>query len=71
MTNKGNNVDIEFRKSTFSGPTGGNCVEVAFFDDDVRQVMVRDSKHRGGPVLQFNESEWDAFVKGVRAGEFG
>ncbi|MBO0879781.1 MAG: DUF397 domain-containing protein [Mycobacterium sp.] len=60
----------EFRKSTFC-KGGTNCVEVGFVDDGARQVMVRDSKRRGGSVLEFTQSEWDAFVKGVRAGEFG
>jgi Domain of unknown function (DUF397) len=62
---------VEFRKSTFSSREGGTCVEVGFVGDGVRQVMVRDSKHRDGPVLRFSQSEWDAFLKGVRAGEFG
>jgi hypothetical protein len=61
---------IEFRKSTFS-INNGECVEVGFIEDGVRHVMVRDSKHRGGAVLRFTQPEWDAFVKGVRAGEFG
>jgi hypothetical protein len=69
MGNYGND-EIEFRKSTFSNPTG-SCVEVAFVGNSARQVMVRDSKHRSGAVLEFTDSEWDAFVKGVRAGEFG
>jgi hypothetical protein len=66
----GHGGEIEFRTSTFT-KQNGMCVEVAFVDDGVRQVMVRDSKNRGGPVLGFTRSEWDAFVKGVRAGEFG
>ena len=49
----------------------GNRVAVGFVDDGARQVMVRDSKHRGGAALRFTESEWNPFVKGVRAGEFG
>jgi hypothetical protein len=61
--------EIEFRKSTFS--TGEACVEVGFAGNGVHQVLVRDSKHRDGPVLPFTSSEWDAFVKGVRGGEFG
>jgi hypothetical protein len=69
MADKSVGDEIEFRKSTFSGTVG--CVEVGFVDNGTRHVMVRDSKHRSGAVLQFNESEWDAFVKGVRAGEFG
>jgi hypothetical protein len=66
MRNDSNSGEIEFRKSTFSQQM--QCVEVAFVDND---VMVRDSKHRSGAVLQFTHPEWDAFVKGVRAGEFG
>lgn len=62
--------EIEFRKSTFSGQDGF-CVEVAFVDDGACRVLVRDSKHRDGAALGFTQSEWDAFVKGVRAGEFG
>jgi hypothetical protein len=70
MGNSSNDDKIEFRKSRFS-QMYGNCVEVAFVDSGARQVMVRDSKHRDGLVLQFTHSEWDAVLKGVRAGEFG
>jgi Domain of unknown function (DUF397) len=34
--------------------------------------LVRDTKDNGrGPILRFTESEWRAFVLGVRDGEFG
>jgi Domain of unknown function (DUF397) len=46
----------------------GQCVEVAGLADDV--IMVRDSKNARGPVLGFTPGEWDAFVGGVRNGEF-
>jgi hypothetical protein len=46
----------------------GQCVEVAGLSGDV--IMVRDSKNNGGPVLGFTQGEWDAFVGGVRNGEF-
>ena len=46
----------------------GNCVEVAGLADDV--IMVRDSKNANGAVLGFTPGEWDAFVGGVRNGEF-
>jgi hypothetical protein len=59
--------EVEFRKSTFCEKD--DCVEVGLVGNGAR--LVRDSKHRGGPVLRFTESEWDAFVKGVNAGEFG
>ena len=55
-------------KSSFSGPTGGNCVEVAFLADG--QVAVRNSRHEDGPALVFTGAEWDAFVRGARGGEF-
>lgn len=54
-----------WRKSSRSGTNA--CVEVAVIDG---KVAVRDSKDRGGPVLEFTPLEWDAFVGGVRDGEF-
>jgi hypothetical protein len=42
------------------------CVEVARRDGE---VLVRDSKDPGGPVLRFTGGEWAAFVAGVRSGE--
>jgi hypothetical protein len=57
---------IEWRKSTFSTTNG--CVEVAVVGD---RIGVRDSKQQGqGPVLEFTAAEWDAFLGGVRGGEF-
>jgi hypothetical protein len=58
--------DAKWRKSILSD-TGG-CVEVAFAQGS---VGVRDTKDRGaGPILEFNEREWRAFIGGVAAGEF-
>jgi hypothetical protein len=54
-----------FRKSSFCGEAG--CVEVAVLPDI---VAVRDSKREESPVLTFTPSEWEAFVAGIRAGEF-
>ena len=56
-------------KSSYSGPTGGNCAEVAFLADG--QVAMRNSRHPDGPVLVFTRAEWDAFLSGARDGEFG
>jgi Domain of unknown function (DUF397) len=61
-------TNLTWRKSTFSSPHGGNCVEVADLPDGGRAV--RDSKDREGPALVFTPGEWSAFAEGVRAGEF-
>jgi Domain of unknown function (DUF397) len=60
--------DLCWRKSSYSGNGGGNCVEVASLADGM--IGVRDSKDPEGPVLAFTAAEWRAFVAGVRAGEF-
>lgn len=56
-------------KSSHSGPTGGNCVEVAFLANE--QVAVRNSRHPSGAALVFSAPEWDAFINGAKDGEFG
>jgi hypothetical protein len=33
-------------------------------------MLVRDSKDTTGAVLRFTAAEWEAFVDGVRKGEF-
>lgn len=56
----------KWRKSIISD-TGG-CVEVAFAHGT---VGIRDTKHHGaGPILEFNEREWRAFIGGAQNGEF-
>ncbi|MFG2051181.1 DUF397 domain-containing protein [Micromonospora sp. NPDC048935] len=49
-----------WRKSTRSGASGGNCVEVASNLPGV--VGVRDSKDPAGPALTFGPGAWRAFV---------
>jgi Domain of unknown function (DUF397) len=50
-------------KSTHSGPTGGNCVEVAILGDG--RVAVRNSRHPAGPALLFPRDQWSAFVAAI------
>jgi hypothetical protein len=45
----------------------GQCVEVAITDEG---VAVRDTKDRSKPAHTFTRPEWDAFVGGVKDGEF-
>jgi hypothetical protein len=48
-----------WRKSTFSGTNGGECVEVA---PTASGVLIRHSKHLADGIIEFTSSEWDAFV---------
>jgi hypothetical protein len=57
-----------WQRSSYSG-TSGNCVEVALNLPGL--VAVRDSKDPDGPKLVVGVSEWQAFVAGIRTGEFG
>ncbi|WP_433258701.1 DUF397 domain-containing protein [Streptosporangium sp. CA-135522] len=71
---------VTWRKSSFSGNGGADCVEVAVVPGDPtlaghkadadEHYLVRDSKDPNGPKLTFTRSEWAAFVKGVKADEF-
>jgi hypothetical protein len=59
---------VAWRKSSYSGGNGGNCVEVAQLPDDSRAV--RDSKDPGGSVLTFAPNDWRAFTVAIKTGEF-
>jgi hypothetical protein len=48
-----------WRKSSYSGGQGGNCVKVADYD---HHVMVRDTQDRTGPVLRFAPEAWRRFA---------
>jgi hypothetical protein len=58
----------DWHKSTRSGGNGGDCVEVAVNLPGI--VAVRDTKDRAGSALVFTDAEWQAFLAGVRDGEF-
>ncbi|WP_326826101.1 DUF397 domain-containing protein [Streptosporangium sp. NBC_01756] len=58
-----------WRKSSFSGSDGSNCVEIAALSGGRRAV--RDSKDPGGPALVLTPGQWTTFVTGVRNGDFG
>jgi Domain of unknown function (DUF397) len=55
-------------KSSFC--ESGECVDVdAFQVDGDQKVQVRNSSFAHFTSI-FDRSEWDAFIKGVKAGEF-
>ncbi|MFE9331915.1 DUF397 domain-containing protein [Streptomyces sp. NPDC006925] len=51
--------ELSWFKSSYSGPEGGDCLEVA---QAPAVVYVRDSKERRGPVLSVPSTQWAAFV---------
>ncbi|TQL22713.1 DUF397 domain-containing protein [Streptomyces sp. SLBN-134] len=57
--------NIQWRKSSYSGSTGGDCVEVAA-TRPTGAVPVRDSKNPSGPVVTVGAGAWQAFVDGLR-----
>lgn len=54
----------DWRKSTYSGANGGQCVEVGGV---VSGVVVRDTANRSGSVLALPASAWRALLAEVRA----
>ena len=65
------NVDLdhaEWRKSSVSSGSGGNCVEVATNLSGV--IAVRDSKNPDGPVLTLTPAQWHSFAARVQRGAF-
>jgi hypothetical protein len=55
-------TDVRWRKSSYSGDTGGECVEVA---DLTPHVAVRDSKNPDGPALSITPAAFAAFAAGA------
>ncbi|MFG3133944.1 DUF397 domain-containing protein [Streptomyces tendae] len=57
--------ETQWRKSSYSGPNGGDCVEVAGHGP-VGVVPVRDSKNPSGPVVTVGADAWQSFLHGLR-----
>jgi uncharacterized protein DUF397 len=63
------NTDLagaQWRKSSYSGGSGGNCVEVATNLPGL--VAVRDSKNPGAPALLLTLAQWHTLIATLRAG---
>jgi hypothetical protein len=58
---------VTWQKSSRSNPSG-NCVECAALADG--SVAVRNSRDPEGPALIYTKAEIDAFILGVRDGDF-
>ena len=57
-------ISADWRKSTYSGSNGGQCVEVG---TAVSGVVVRDTADRAGAVLAVSAGAWRALLAEVRA----
>ncbi|MGH3804914.1 MAG: DUF397 domain-containing protein [Pseudonocardiaceae bacterium] len=70
MTHADHLVQVQWRTSSFSNgldPTS-TCVEVAALPDG--RIAVRNSNHPDAGAVLFTRAEMDAWIKGVKAGEF-
>jgi len=62
------NADLagaQWRKSSYSGGSGGNCVEVATNLPGL--VAIRDSKDLDSPALVLTPIAWQAFTAALSA----
>jgi hypothetical protein len=57
-----------WQKSRRSGPSGGNCVEVAKLPSG--EFAVRNSRYPEGPALIYTYAEISAFILGATDGDF-
>ncbi|MDK1348912.1 DUF397 domain-containing protein [Streptomyces sp. 378] len=55
-----------WHKSSHSGGSGGDCLEIA--DGHPSLIPVRDSKTPHGPKLVFRATAWAAFVENLKDG---
>lgn len=55
---------MNWRKSSYSGGSGAECIEVASLRG---AVAVRDSKDRQGATLTLSASAWHAFINEMKA----
>jgi len=58
-------TSLDWRKSSYCG--NSTCVEVAF---TTSFVALRDSKDVDKAALIYSHEEWEAFLNGVKTGEF-
>lgn len=58
---------LSWRKSSYSGSNGGQCIEVATSG----LVHVRDSKNPDGERLGFSAQAWSEFAARIKDGNAG
>ncbi|MFF7638783.1 DUF397 domain-containing protein [Streptomyces canus] len=58
-------MESNWRKSSYSGGQGGNCVEIA--ETATATVAVRDSRTPAGPILTIDPAAFTTFVNWTSA----
>ena len=61
------NSALSWQKSSYSGGSGGQCIEVAA----PGRVLVRDSKNPDGGRLAFSPQAWREFAARIKNGNAG
>jgi hypothetical protein len=54
---------MDWRKSSYSEPNGGSCVETA---SGRSVILVRDTTNRNGGTLSFTATAWQTFLAGLK-----
>jgi hypothetical protein len=57
------NPELRWFKSSYSGGSGTECVECAYFS---YAALIRDSKCTNGPTLNVRPQAWRRFIDSVR-----
>ncbi|MFF4802516.1 DUF397 domain-containing protein [Streptomyces sp. NPDC001351] len=65
MQNSQDLTGARWRKSSYSGGTGGECVEVADLTPHTAVIAVRDSKNPPAGVLTLSPAAFSAFLRGA------
>ena len=70
MTQLDHLAEVQWRTSSLSNgeDDDATCVEVAALTDG--RIAVRNSNHPDAGAVFFTRAEMDAWIKGVKAGEF-
>jgi Domain of unknown function (DUF397) len=63
-------TSVRWRKSSYSGDNGGNCIEVTATGAVGADLscLVRDSQDPDGPRLALSPAVWRAFTRRVKLG---
>ena len=54
----------DWRKASYSGTNGGNCVEAG---TSIKGVAVRDTADREGPTLTVKTGNWRSFIETIKS----